>query len=176
MCRGTASAFRGGAAPAAAAIVNRYRGKSHDGPQRTAPYPMSRLSAPHELVSMAEEIAAADAMLSAVVGAELEAIARQIRGLQEQAAHALERAQRDALLHRAQCRFRKQPGGVYHLYRNAAGEPYFSLLSPADWRGSPPHRFEGSYRLGVDMRWTAVSEAKEEEVTLPSLPRSQEER
>jgi hypothetical protein len=107
---------------------------------------------------MAEEIAAADAMLSAVVGAELETIARQIRALQQQAADALERAHRDALLHRAQCRFKKQPGRVYHLYRPAAGEPYFSLLSPADWRASPPHPFEGSYRLGVDMRWTAVCE------------------
>jgi hypothetical protein len=117
---------------------------------------MSRLSAPHELVSMAEEIAAADAVLSAVVGAELETIARQIRALQQQAADALERAQRDALLHRAQCRFKKLPGRVYHLYRPDAGEPYFSLLSPTDWRGAPPHAYEGSYLLGADMRWTAV--------------------
>lgn len=136
--------------------MSRYRGKSHEGPQRTAPYPLSRLSAPHELVSMAEEIAAADAMLSAVVGAELETIARQIRALQQQAAETLERAQRDARLHRAHCAFKKQPGRVYHLYLRAPGEPYFSLLSPADWRGSPPHPFEGSYLLGADLRWTAV--------------------
>jgi hypothetical protein len=128
---------------------------------------MSRLSAPHEIVSMAEEIAAADAMLSAVVGAELETIARQIRALQEQARDALERAQRDAVLHRAQCRFKKQPGRVYHLYRPVDGEPYFSLLSPADWRGAPPHRFEGSYRLGLDMRWTAVVEAESASRALP---------
>lgn len=147
--------------------MSRYRGKSHEGPQRTAPYPLSRLSAPHELVNMAEEIAAADAMLSAVVGAELETIARQIRALQQQAAETLRRAQRDALLHRAQCRFRKQPGRVYHLYRTAAGDPYFSLLSPTDWRGAPPHRFEGSYRLGLDQRWTPVDEAG-----VPQLPGS----
>jgi hypothetical protein len=106
-------------------------------------------------------------MLSAVVGAELETIARQIRALQEQARDALERAQRDAMLHRAQCRFKKQPGRVYHLYRPADGEAYFSLLSPADWRGTPPHRFEGSYRLGLDMRWTAVVEADPASRALP---------
>jgi hypothetical protein len=70
-------------------------------------------------------------------------------------------------LHRAHCNFKKQPGQVYHLYLRAQGEPYFSLLSPADWHGSPPHRFEGSYRLGLDLRWTAVDEP-----ALPVLPPS----
>jgi hypothetical protein len=140
------------------AFVTRYRGKAHDGPPSTSPYPLSRLSAPHEIVSMAEEIAAADAVLSAVVGVELETIARQIRSLQEQAAAALRRAQRDAALHRAECRFRKLPGRVYHLYR-AGDRPYFSLLSPEDWGGSPPHPFEGSFRLEVDMRWTPLVES-----------------
>ena len=123
---------------------------------------MSRLSAPHEIVSMAEEIAAADAVLSAVVGVELETIARQIRSLQQQAAAALRRAQRDAALHRAECRFRKLPGRVYHLYRPESGRPYFSLLSPNDWSGAPPHAFEGSFRLEVDMRWTPLSDADPE--------------
>ena len=118
---------------------------------------------------MAEEIAAADAMLSAVVGAELETIARQIRGLQQQAAQALERARRDALLHRADCRFKKRPGQVYHLYCPTGGGPYFSLLSPEDWRGAPPHPFEGSYRLELDMRWTALSEVGPR--PLPASPR-----
>ena len=36
------------------------------------------------------------------------------------------------------------------------GERYFSMLSPEDWRGAPPHRFEGSYALEADMRWTPV--------------------
>jgi hypothetical protein len=138
--------------------VSKHEGKPHQGPQHSSPYPLSRLSAPHELVSMAEEIAAADTMLTAVVSAELDLIAQQIRALQEQAAHALERAQRDAQLHRAECRFKKQPGRIYHLYRGPEGRAYFSLLSPADWRGAPPHAFEGSYRLEIDMRWTAVGE------------------
>lgn len=110
---------------------------------------------------MAEEIAAADAVLSAVVGVELETIARQIRSLQEQAAAALRRAQRDAALHRAECRFRKLPGRVYHLYQSPGDRPYFSLLSPEDWGGAPPHAFQGSYRLEADMRWTPLEESTE---------------
>jgi hypothetical protein len=138
--------------------VSKYRGKNHEGPPRTAPYPLSRLAPPHDLVGMAEQIQTADAMLGATVGAELEAIARQIRALQEQAAEALTRAQRDAELHRVTCRLRKRPGQIYHLYRSDGGELYFSLLSPADWDGAPPHTFEGSYRLEPDMRWTRAAE------------------
>jgi hypothetical protein len=107
---------------------------------------------------MAQEIAAADAVLTAVVGAELETIARQIRSLQAQAAEALHRAQRDAALHRAECRFRKQPGRIYHLYRAEGGRSYFSLLSPDDWQGEPPHPYEGSYRLEADMRFTPLAQ------------------
>jgi hypothetical protein len=146
--------------------VSKYRGKSHDGPDHASPYPISRLAPQHELVSMAEEIAAADSMLTAVVSAELETIARQIRALQEQAAEALARAERDAALHRAECRFKKQPGRTYHLYRGQGGRLYFSLLSPGDWRGAPPHPFEGSYRLELDMRWTPQHEPGR-----PALPR-----
>jgi hypothetical protein len=107
---------------------------------------------------MAEEIQAADGMLAAVAGAELEAIAEQIRALRDRAHEVLERARRDAALHRARCRFRKQPGRVYHLYREPDGELYFSLLSPDDWRGTPPHAFEGSYRLELDLSWTPAAE------------------
>jgi hypothetical protein len=138
--------------------VSKHRGKTHEGPQSTAPYPLSRLAPPHDLVSMAEQIQAADTMLSATVGAELEAIARQIRALQEQAAEALTRAQRDAELHRVACRLRKRAGQTYHLYRHADGQLYFSMLSPEDWGGEPPHAFEGSYRLEADMRWTPAGE------------------
>lgn len=159
-----------GARRARTAIVRKYEGKAHEGPEHAAPYPLSRLSPPHELVSMAEEIAAADAMLSAVVSVELETIARQIRGLQQQAAVALERAQRDASLHRSECRFKKQPGRIYHLYRGPGRRPYFSLLSPEDWRGTPPHAFEGSYRLELDMRWTCVSEGRDGELPAAAEP------
>ena len=70
-------------------------GKGYEGPQRTAPYPMSRLAPPYDLVRVAEEIQAADALISAVAGAELDAIAEQIRRLQAQAASVLEAAHRE---------------------------------------------------------------------------------
>jgi hypothetical protein len=125
-------------------------------PQAASEYPLSRLSAPHDLIDVAREIQRADATLTAVVGAQLETIARQIRGLQEEARRVLEAAQRDAELHRAVCRFKKIPGRVYHLYERPSGERYFSLLSRADWNDRPPHAFAGSFRLEADMRWTPL--------------------
>jgi len=127
-------------------------------PNRSAPYPLSRLAPRFDLVSAAQEIEAADTMVAAVASAELDAIARQIRTLREQAEQVLERARHDAELHRAECRFRKQPGKVYHLYREpSSGRSYFSLLSPEDWAGAPPHPFLGSYLLGIDLRWTPTA-------------------
>ena len=130
-------------------------------PNNAAPYPLSRLSPPFSLVDAAQEIEAADTMVAAVASAELEAIARQIRALREQAEQVLARAQRDAELHRADVRFRKQPGKLYHLYEEPSGRRYFSMLSPEDWRGAPPHPVLGSYRLGVDLRWTLISGGEE---------------
>ncbi|MGD8862606.1 MAG: DUF2452 domain-containing protein [Myxococcales bacterium] len=139
-------------------------------PQRISPYPQSRLSAPHQLVKAAEEIERADTMLAAAVGSELDAIARQIRALQAQAAEALQRAQRDALLHRARCRFRKRPGEIYHLYRDGE-QSYFSMLSPDDWNGAPPHEHVGSYRLEADMRWTPLEQVERRDLERAGVAR-----
>jgi hypothetical protein len=126
------------------------------GPQHAAPYPMSRLAPAFDLVRVAEEIQTADALISAVAGGELDAIAEQIRRLQAQAASVLERARRDAALHRAECRFKRRPGQICHLYVRGDGSHYWSLLSPDDWRGTAPHSFVGSYRLENDQRWTPL--------------------
>jgi hypothetical protein len=143
--------------------VSKFDGSRHEGPSAAAPYPLSRLSAPHDLVDMAREIQKADGMLTAVAAGKLEAIARQIRALQSQAAAALEQARKDADLHRVQCRFKKIPGHVYHLYVRPNGERYFSLLSPDDWQGAPPHALEGSYRLEPDMSFTEAAAIAERE-------------
>ncbi len=129
----------------------------HHGPDSTSPYPVSRLAPAFELVDIAREIQRADAMLSEVVGSKLELIAGQIRALQEQARAILEKAEVDAALHRATCRFQKRAGQVYHLYERIDGRSYISMLSPEDW-GDPPHRHVGSYRLEADMSWTAASD------------------
>jgi hypothetical protein len=140
---------------------------SEDRPARSptagSPFPLSRLSAPHDLIDVAREIQAADSMLSAVVGGKLEQIARQIRALQSEAQRALHEAQRDAELHRARCAFKKIPGHLYHLYQRPDGERYFSILSPDDWGGAPPHQALGSYRLEADMHFTPADDLERRE-------------
>lgn len=133
-------------------------GDKHLGPARTSPYPVSRLAPAHHLVDIAHEIALADRAIGSVVGGKLEVIARQIRHLQEEARGILAEARRDLDLHRAEHAFVKRPGSIYHLYRRSDGRLYLSLLSPDDWRGTPPHPFEGSYRLEADQSWTPVDE------------------
>ena len=133
-------------------------GGKHEGPAHTSPYPLSRLSAPFDLVDVAREIQDADALLGVTVSARLEEIAEQIRSLQSRARSILDKARRDADLHRAGCSFTRRPGCVYHLYYRPAGASYLSMLSPDDWRGSPPHEYGGSFRLEADMSWTPVAE------------------
>ena len=128
-------------------------------PERASPYPISRLAPPFSMVETAKQIEAADATLGVRLGGQLELIADQIRGLQEKARGLLERARRDQELHRARCNLQRRAGATYHLYRGADGERYWSMLSPADWGGTPPHAFEGSYRLELDMSWTEVDPA-----------------
>jgi hypothetical protein len=125
---------------------------------REATYPMSRLAPRFDLVDIASEIQRADETLSMVASAKLDQIRDQIKALQDQARAILEETQRAAELHRARCNFKKVPGRVYHLYRRGEGERYFSMLSPDDWHGSPPHPYEGSYRLEIDQSFTKVGE------------------
>ncbi len=121
-----------------------------------SPFPLSRLAPSFDLVDTAREIQDADRMLGAVVGGQLDVIAIQIRALQDQARSLLEKARQAGELHRAGCSFKKRPGAVYHLYRRPDGSSYFSMLSPSEWRGVPPHPFEGSFRLEIDASWTRV--------------------
>jgi hypothetical protein len=127
-------------------------------PTASSPYPMSRLSAKHDLIDVAREIQAADSALTAVAFGKLEQIARQIRALQEEAQRTLDETRFHAELHRAACSFKKVPGHIYHLYRRGEDDRYFSMLSPDDWSGKPPHAYEGSFRLEADMRFTPLDE------------------
>ncbi|MDB4941725.1 MAG: hypothetical protein JWP97_1259 [Labilithrix sp.] len=129
----------------------------YQGPARAAPYALSRMAPSFSLVDAAHEIQKADAMLATVTGGKLGVIADQIRHLQEQARTMLERAQRDAELHRARCRFEKRAGGVYHLYRrDDDGVLWFSLMAPEEWLRPQPQTFEGTYRLEADMSFTRL--------------------
>lgn len=141
--------------------AKRYTGPNRDLPARTSPYPQSRLSAPHDLVALAEEIERADAMVRATTTGKLEHIARQMRALKEEAERTLSAAQRDAELHRVDCAFRKRPGQIVHLYERQDGSRYFSMLSPEDWGFSPPHAYQGGFRLEADMSFTPADQTAE---------------
>ena len=123
---------------------------------RASPYPVSRLAPAFELVDLAREIQEADKLLGVVVSGQLDVIADQIRSLQAKARELLQRAEMNAQLHRAACNLKKRPGHIYHLYRRSEQEIYFSLLSPEEWGGRPPHPHEGAYRLELDMSFTRV--------------------
>lgn len=126
---------------------------------RASPYPTSRLAPRIDLVDLAREIEQADAAVGMVASAKLEAIREQMMALKAQAERVLEEARAAARLHRARCAFKKIPGHTYHLYARDDGDLYFSMLSPDDWRGAPPHRFEGSYVLQADMSFAPLSAA-----------------
>jgi hypothetical protein len=151
--------------------VRRHAGSS-DTDLRAAhrsPYPVQRLSAPIDLVDVAREIEAADALLAGTTNARLEELAIQIRTLQERAHVIMEEARLDAALHRARCSFHRRVGHTYFLYRRGEDELYFSMLSPSEWR-RPPHPFIGAFRLEPDMRWSAVSGAEKPRSLLDRVP------
>lgn len=149
----------------------KYQGPAHEGADRSSPYPVSRLAPSMELVDLAKQIGEADAMLNTRVSAKLKVIADQVKALQAEARAILEETQRDQDLHRVQCNFKRQPGRIYHLYSRADGSRYFSMLSPEEWRGSPPHDFVGSYRLEADMSWTPADALDEPDDTRAMVQR-----
>ncbi|MBX3204233.1 MAG: DUF2452 domain-containing protein [Labilithrix sp.] len=128
----------------------------YDGPARAAPYPLSRTAPSYDLVDAAAQIQRADQTLAAMTGGKLGVIAEQIARLQEQARLLLEKARRDAELHRAECAFEKKAGGEYHLYRRTGGALWFSRLAPDEWVTPQPQTFEGTYRLELDMSFTRL--------------------
>lgn len=146
----------------------------YSGPNRAAPYALSRLSGPVSLVDVAREIEHADAFIASTTNAQLRLIADQMASLRSEAERLLEQARMNAELHRVEARFVRHPGKVYHLYGRASGTGtevrYWSLLAPEDWAGRPPHRFLGSYRLESDQSWTALSGSRVEPPASTSPP------
>ncbi len=120
---------------------------------RCSPYPTERAAPAVSLVDLAAQIEQADRKLALATNAKLTVIAEQIAALQEQARRILKEAEESRNLHRVECRLPKVAGRTYHLYERKDGSRYFSLLSPADWRGQPPHRYVGAYTLQEDASW-----------------------
>jgi len=129
----------------------------YDGPARSAPYPISRMAPAFDLVNVAAAIQAADQTLATMTGGKLGLIADQIKRLQSEALAILEKAKRDAELHRVSCNFVKTPGGTYHLYRRQEdGVLWFSRLAPEEWVTPQPQTFEGTYVLELDQGFTRI--------------------
>ena len=133
----------------------------YDGPARAAPYPMSRMAPAYDLVNVAAAIQAADQTLATMTSGKLGLIADQIKRLQTEAFAILEKAKRDAELHRVSCAFEKKPGGTYHLYRRADGVLWFSRLAPEEWVTPQPQTYEGTYVLELDQSFTRVDSVEE---------------
>jgi len=134
------------------------KGDIHQGSDHSAPYPVSRLAPPTQLVDLAREIERADDMLKVRTTSKLRVIAEQMKTLQAEARRLLEEAQRDTDLNHARCNFQKVPGKIYHLYRETGSRLAFSMLSPDDWGGKPPKEYRGAYRLEADLSWTPAGE------------------
>jgi hypothetical protein len=128
------------------------------GAARSSSYPVSRLAPAFHAPDLRDHVGRVEAMLSARTSAKLGLIADQIRHLQECARTILREAEEEQDLHQADCAFERRPGHVYHLYRKHNGSRCWSMLSPADWRGQPPHAFVGSFRLEADYSWSRIEE------------------
>mmetsp|Transcript_16291 Transcript_16291/g.42268 ORF Transcript_16291/g.42268 Transcript_16291/m.42268 type:complete len:214 (+) Transcript_16291:276-917(+) len=120
----------------------------------------TKMHDPSDLIELARFVQQADSHTKAMVGGKLELISEQIKLLQTQAQTVLEDARRDLELSHAKCNFQRKPGNTYHLYKKelpeGGEEAFFSMLSPLEWSGNPPHDYIDSYRLEPDMSWTQV--------------------
>jgi hypothetical protein len=133
---------------------SRYSGPNLQVAPHSSPYPTRRLDPAISLVDTAAQIAQASSQIAHQTHAQLALIHQQIQELQAQAHVILDKAARDVQLHQAECRFTRIPGQKYHLYRRSDGTTFFSMLSPEDHGGTPPHEFVGSFWLEADRTWT----------------------
>jgi hypothetical protein len=136
----------------------KYSGDNFRGPGNASPYPVSRLGASVSLVDMARVIESASAKVALRTNAQLEVIVEQMKALQERAREIMEHASRDVDLIHAECRFRRVPGRVYHLYERENGHRFFSMLGPDEYVGRGPQGFVASFRYEHDESWTRLDE------------------
>ena len=131
--------------------------------KHTMAYPTRTMDPPFSLVARAEEIERAEESIQSHVHGKLDLIVKQIRALKEEARTIMHAAHRDLELHQVKCNFEKLVGQDIHLYRRKKDDTlYFSLLSPADWKGNPPNDFRGSFRLRVERSFETLDALAEE--------------
>jgi hypothetical protein len=124
---------------------------------KSSTFPLSRLSASLQPINQEETLQAAKLLLGAVAQGKLQLLVEQINFLHQQARRVMEEADSNLQLHQVQCSFQKRAGHQYYLYLKGKPEEqcslYFSLLSPQDWEGNPPHSFQGAFLLQEDLSW-----------------------
>ena len=136
----------------------KYSGDNFRGAEHASPYPVSRLGAPVSLVETAKLIESASAKVAMRTNAQLEVIVEQMKALQERAREIIEQASRDVDLIHAECRFKRVPGRIYHLYERPDGHRFFSMLGPDEYGGGGPAGFVASFRYEHDESWTRLDE------------------
>jgi hypothetical protein len=134
-----------------------YSGENFRGAEHASPYPVSRLGAPVSLVDTATLIQEASDAVALRTNAQLEVIVEQIRALQLRAREIIDQAARDVDLIHVECRFRRVPGRIYHLYEKRDGHRYFSMVSPDEFGGTASG-YIASYRFEHDQSWTRTDE------------------
>lgn len=159
--RGRRHHRNGGTASQGGTIVSdqaeKYSGENVRVADHASPYPVSRLGAPISLVDTAKAIEDASASVALRTNAQLEIILERMRALQQKAREIIDQAARDVDLLHVECRFRRVPGRIYHLYEHADGQRHFSMLSPAEI-GFGSSTFVGSFRYEHDQSWTRLDE------------------
>ena len=138
----------------------KYSGDNFRGAGHASPYPVSRLAPQVSLVDMARAIESASSKVALRTNAQLEVIVEQMKALQERAREIIEHASRDVDLIHAECRFKRVPGRIYHLYERADGQRYFSMLGPDDYGRGGPSGFVDSFRYEHDESWTKLDEVE----------------
>ena len=136
----------------------KYTGKNLREGAHVSPYPVSRLAAPISLVDSARWIEQASETVALRTNAQLEVIVEQMQALQEKAREIMTQAINDVDLIRAECRFQRVPGKIYHLYERQEGRRYFSMLAPEEYSQGAPDTFVASYRYEHGESWTRVDE------------------
>ena len=129
---------------------------------RSSIHPASRLSPRIDPIDQSESIRESDRFIGSIAGGKLHVIREQINALQNLAKNIIVEAEKNMLLHRASCSFEKRVGHTYFLYDRSEDDLYFSILSPEDWRGRPPHKFIGTFRLEHDATWSDVTDQHQE--------------
>ena len=83
---------------------------------------------------------------------KLKTLFRQLNFIQNEIKEIIEDSIESAELDKINCRFQTIPGNHYYLYRKLeAGDLYFSMLAPEEWKYQNQSDFCGKYLYDYDL-------------------------